>query len=523
MHSITKYYSAQATLFIDHVLFPGKRRYNIKLWKTFTDCFNCLPIAAIIDEKIFCCHGGLSPDLQSMEQIRRIMRPTDVPDTEMEKPQEHFTKPSLARIAERCFRGSVMFNPQDHEGGVLRYQTNSMSFYQKMNLRQNSIEGNLKKSKCTRLERERIARLRILIWDYMEVSREMSLLNEYKRSKVRKRKEERMAREEAVIKARTASLIQRQDIGEEGDEVIEQHEEEEEDGQEEEDEVPQPTRRDPPQRLNSMQHTMSMALRVCPELMEELGLAGVEVPTLNGSWSKVSRTMLDLHRTWEKEKNEKKDRAKTARSDPGSRRSEEDKRTRSAKNNHQSYFQSCLAKPFSYEEFADRRISCKENEAIWVSTLRDPNPRRYKRFAVSGEENVLVKQQMKERNIEKARMIRNEMVTLIGTGRDGILAYATGPFIKGLEGIPRWGGKHNQSYLQFQIRYRNRFGIVGKSYSTPPYRELWWFRGGHFFCRRRVSQKTMGQVMVLSEHPEKKQNPEESYYCEKTEEREPWT
>ena len=50
------------------------------MWKTFTDCFNCLPVAAIIDEKIFCCHGGLSPDLQSMEQIRRIMRPTDVPD-----------------------------------------------------------------------------------------------------------------------------------------------------------------------------------------------------------------------------------------------------------------------------------------------------------------------------------------------------------------------------------------------------------------------------------------------------------
>ena len=47
-----------------------KRRYNIKLWKTFTDCFNCLPVAAIVDEKIFCCHGGLSPDLQSMEQIR---------------------------------------------------------------------------------------------------------------------------------------------------------------------------------------------------------------------------------------------------------------------------------------------------------------------------------------------------------------------------------------------------------------------------------------------------------------------
>jgi diadenosine tetraphosphatase ApaH/serine/threonine PP2A family protein phosphatase len=54
----------------------GKRRYNIKLWKTFTDCFNCLPVAAIVDEKIFCMHGGLSPELQNMEQIKRIMRPT---------------------------------------------------------------------------------------------------------------------------------------------------------------------------------------------------------------------------------------------------------------------------------------------------------------------------------------------------------------------------------------------------------------------------------------------------------------
>ena len=65
------------------ILILGKRRYNIKLWKTFTDCFNCLPIAAIIDEKIFTMHGGLSPDLNSMEQIRRVMRPTDVPDTGM--------------------------------------------------------------------------------------------------------------------------------------------------------------------------------------------------------------------------------------------------------------------------------------------------------------------------------------------------------------------------------------------------------------------------------------------------------
>eukprot|EP01036_Dinobryon_divergens_P024655 gene24655-33126_t len=55
-----------------------KRRYNIKLWKTFTDCFNCLPVSAIVDEKILCMHGGLSPELLNMEQIKRIMRPTGV-------------------------------------------------------------------------------------------------------------------------------------------------------------------------------------------------------------------------------------------------------------------------------------------------------------------------------------------------------------------------------------------------------------------------------------------------------------
>lgn len=58
-----------------------KRRYSIKLWKTFTDCFNCLPIVALIDDKILCMHGGLSPELSNLEQIVRIMRPVDVPDT----------------------------------------------------------------------------------------------------------------------------------------------------------------------------------------------------------------------------------------------------------------------------------------------------------------------------------------------------------------------------------------------------------------------------------------------------------
>jgi serine/threonine-protein phosphatase PP1 catalytic subunit len=57
-----------------------KRRYSIKLWKTFSDVFNCLPVSALVDEKILCMHGGLSPELQSLQQIADLQRPCDVPN-----------------------------------------------------------------------------------------------------------------------------------------------------------------------------------------------------------------------------------------------------------------------------------------------------------------------------------------------------------------------------------------------------------------------------------------------------------
>lgn len=57
-----------------------KRRYSVKLWRIFSDCFNCMPIAAVVHDKILCMHGGLSPDLDNLSQIFDISRPTDIPD-----------------------------------------------------------------------------------------------------------------------------------------------------------------------------------------------------------------------------------------------------------------------------------------------------------------------------------------------------------------------------------------------------------------------------------------------------------
>ncbi|EDW00878.1 serine/threonine-protein phosphatase alpha-3 isoform [Drosophila grimshawi] len=58
-----------------------KRRYTIKLWKRFVDCYNCMPVAAIVSDRIFCCHGGLSQKLNEMSDIASLPRPTDVPDS----------------------------------------------------------------------------------------------------------------------------------------------------------------------------------------------------------------------------------------------------------------------------------------------------------------------------------------------------------------------------------------------------------------------------------------------------------
>lgn len=58
-----------------------KRRYNVRLWRNFTELFNYLPVAALIDEKILCMHGGLSPDLRNFSSISEISRPTEIPDS----------------------------------------------------------------------------------------------------------------------------------------------------------------------------------------------------------------------------------------------------------------------------------------------------------------------------------------------------------------------------------------------------------------------------------------------------------
>ena len=49
------------------------------VWKYFTDAFDYLPLTALIDNQVFCLHGGLSPTIDTLDHIRELSRFQEVP------------------------------------------------------------------------------------------------------------------------------------------------------------------------------------------------------------------------------------------------------------------------------------------------------------------------------------------------------------------------------------------------------------------------------------------------------------
>mmetsp|Transcript_30629 Transcript_30629/g.47666 ORF Transcript_30629/g.47666 Transcript_30629/m.47666 type:complete len:308 (-) Transcript_30629:232-1155(-) len=56
------------------------RKYgSVSVWRHCTEIFDYLSLSALIDERIFCVHGGLSPAINTLDQIRLIDRKQEVP------------------------------------------------------------------------------------------------------------------------------------------------------------------------------------------------------------------------------------------------------------------------------------------------------------------------------------------------------------------------------------------------------------------------------------------------------------
>ncbi|KAL9316996.1 hypothetical protein ACSQ67_013513 [Phaseolus vulgaris] len=57
-----------------------QRKYgNANAWRYCTDVFDYLTLSAIIDGTVLCVHGGLSPDIRTIDQIRVVDRNCEIP------------------------------------------------------------------------------------------------------------------------------------------------------------------------------------------------------------------------------------------------------------------------------------------------------------------------------------------------------------------------------------------------------------------------------------------------------------
>ncbi len=86
------------------------RDSGTQIWETINQVFDRLPLAAIIDEDIFCIHGGIPRPVDGVNQVDLIMQVPPVAGIAPPYPHEH---PVLSHVAHQCLWSDPVKNDEE--------------------------------------------------------------------------------------------------------------------------------------------------------------------------------------------------------------------------------------------------------------------------------------------------------------------------------------------------------------------------------------------------------------------------